>query len=86
MKYVYINNEKNFLLIILKKKNLLNNWISKKVLKIIDYYFDYNEREWINNDLSLKWLKNCFKLITHEKMREKTCIIITMCIYLISYC
>ena len=66
-----MNDGKILSLIILKKKNLSSNWISKKVLEMTDYYFNYNEKEWMSNDLGLKWLKNCFESAIHEKVKRK---------------
>jgi len=55
-------------LIILKGKSLSSSWIPKEALEMKDYYFGCSDRGWTNNDLGLKWLKNCFEPTTHEKV------------------
>jgi hypothetical protein len=64
---VCADGQKILPLIILKGKNLSSSWIPKTALVKNNWFFACSALGWTNNELGLKWLKDCFEPATRVK-------------------
>ena len=68
IEYIYNNEIMILFFIIFKDENYFINWLLINIL--FAWKYNYNSKNWINNNHEFKWLKKYFEFIIQDKINK----------------